>query len=186
MHRALGLNNRQGLAVFAVEDVVDIALLLGVGHSLDLDLGFHITRQLPSGISQVQVDIAAAGLVFGNLVWVEFGLLGIRLAGGGKRLLLRADLLLKPLDELFLLGDKRLLGLDGLDVQGKLHGGDGGLIEAPWLICRAVAVIHPLDEVEKAAQRKHGVLRHDLALGMHRNVAELHDVGQLAPGNLVH
>ena len=88
--RALGLDQRQRLAVVAAQHVVDIADAGRVRHALDLDLDRVGRLRVEAGLAQQQVDEQVAGL--GLAVVVGVGDRLVRGLGGGDLGLQRLDL----------------------------------------------------------------------------------------------
>ena len=78
---AFGLDQGQGQAVVAPEDVVDVADAAAEGHAGDLVLGHVGAVGVPAGFAQQNVDEAAAGFGFGVVVGVGDGFVG-RFLGG--------------------------------------------------------------------------------------------------------
>ena len=69
--RALGLDQRQRLAVVAPQHVVDEALALLVGHAADFELAVARLVERPAGFLEQQVDEVVAGLGLGVVVRVR-------------------------------------------------------------------------------------------------------------------
>ena len=158
MHGALCFHDRKGLAVFAIEDVVDVPFALAVGHAGHLDLGFDGVFG-PTGVSKVEIDIASARFVFGDFIGIErLGIGGFRFRGCELRPE-AANLFLQPSDLVVFLLKERFPLLDGFHVKGKFDGGDFAFVESALLVGRPIAVIEPLHEIEQASQRDHGILR---------------------------
>ena len=78
VHGAFCFHDRKGLAVLAIEDVVDISFAFAVGHAGHLDLGFDGVFG-PTGVLKIEIDIASARFAFGDFIRVE------RLGVGGFR-----------------------------------------------------------------------------------------------------
>ncbi|EKD97990.1 MAG: hypothetical protein ACD_23C00639G0001 [uncultured bacterium] len=77
---ALGLHQRQRLAVVAPQHIIHVANALVVGHAADFNLEVLLI-QLPASLFEQQVDEVVAGFGFGIVVRVRLG--GIGLLGGG-------------------------------------------------------------------------------------------------------
>ena len=187
---ALGLHHGQGQAVPAEEHIVAVAHLTGnPGHALHGEFLLHVgvgASELPAHLLEVHVNIDFAGAELGKVLRVEGALLPVLLpalgVAGGKLLHLPAQ----GFNLRFLLLQQALLLPDFSGVHRHLVRGDEAFVKGALLVIIPIAIVNPLDELKQAPQGSQGVPRLHAPLRMHRQVAQLDDEGQLAPGLPVH
>ena len=76
--------------------------------------------------------------------------------------------------------------LDFFDVYSYLFCGNQAFVKGTPFIVGTIAVVNPLDELKQAPQRSKGVAFLHAPFRMYRQIAQLDDKGQLAPGVVVH
>ena len=187
---ALGLDDRQRLAILAHENIICIALLAQHAvHVVHFVLHAHIgirPGKLPAHGLEVDVDDLPPRFGLGQVCGGKRAALLVLLFAGCVCCRKALHLLAQGFPLGIFLGQQAFLLPDLLFVQRYLFAGDGCFIKGALHIVRAVAVIHPLDEVEQPPQAEHCIRRRHTVPCMYRQIARLHDAGQHAPHIAVH
>ena len=187
---ALGFNDRQRQAVLAHQQIVCIALLpQHAVHVVHFVLGAHIglrPGEFPAHSLEVDVDDLPPRFGLGQVGGGETAALLVLLFAGRVRRRKALHLLAQSFQFGIFLGQQTFLLPDLLFVQRHFLAGDGCFIKGALYIVRAVAVIHPLDEIEQPPQAEHCIRRRYTMPRMYRQIARLHDAGQHAPHIPVH
>ena len=187
---ALGFNDRQRQTIFAHQHIVRIALLpQHAVHVVHFVLGAHIgvrPGEFPAHGLEVDVDDLLPRLGLGQVGGGEAAALLVLLFAGRVRRRKALHLFAQGFQLGIFLGQQAFLLPDLLFVQRYLFAGDGCFIKGALHIVRAVAVIHPLDEIEQPPQAEHCIRRRHTMPRMYRQIARLHDAGQHAPHIAVH
>ena len=187
---ALGFNDRQRQAVLAHQHIVRIALLpQHAVHVVHFVLGAHIgvrPGEFPAHGLEVDIDDLPPSFGLGQVCGGKTAALLVLLFAGCVCRRKALHLLAQRFQLGILLGQQAFLLPDLLFVQLHFLAGDGCFIKGALRIVRAVAVIHPLDEVEQPPQAEHCIRRRHAMPRMYRQIARLHDAGQHAPHIAVH
>ena len=187
---ALGLDDRQRLAILAHENVIRIALLpQHAVHVVHFVLHAHIgirPGKLPAHGLEVDVDDLPPRLGLGQVGCGKAAALLVLLLARRVYRRKALHLLTQGFQLGILLFQQAFLLPDLPGVQLHLLAGDGRFVKGALHIVRAVAVIHPLDEIEQPPQAEHCIRRRHTMPRMYRQIARLHDAGQHAPHVAVH
>ena len=169
---ALGFNDRQRQAVFAHQQIVRIALLpQHAVHVVHFVLGAHIgirPGEFPAHGLEVDIDDLPPRLGLGQVGGGETAALLVLLFAGRVRRRKALHLLAQGFQFGIFLGQQAFLLPDLLFVQRHFLAGDGCFIKGALHIVRAVAVIHPLDEIEQPPQAEHCIRRRHTMPCMYR------------------
>ena len=187
---ALGFHHRQGQAVFTKEDIVTIPHLANhTGHALHRVFLPHIrvrAGKFPSHELQIHVDINFSRLKLGEIFRLEGALLLMLFLFGGIPGGQPLDLFTKRLDFRLFFIQQAFLFLDFFGVHNHPLGGNQAFVKGAFFVIGTVAVIDPLDKLEQTPQGGQGVAGLHAALRMYRQIAQLDDKGELAPGVGIH
>ena len=187
---ALGLDNGQRQAVLAEEHIVGIAHLAHhSGHALNGVFLLHVRVRAvepPAHLLHVHINVDFAGRKFGEVLRCKDTLLLVLLLGGGQLAGHLLDLSAQSFYLRILFAQQALLLLDFLHIHLYPLGGDPFFIKLSLHIVAAIAVVHPLDELEQSPQSGQRITGAHTALGVHRQIAQFDDERQLAPGVVIH
>ncbi len=193
---ALGLDERQRLAVVAPQHIVHIAEACVIGHAGDFHLVAHRRVEGPACFFEQHVDEGLASVGFGVVVGVRLGGVGLLRGGHGLAQGLQFGIqrsvvllgcgqcgvtLLEPGFELEqLLGGLRRFG----GRLGQLGEGEG--LARRRAMRAAIGTGQPIAEVEQLAGGIDRICRGHLLGPMHRHIAQVFDKPGLGEQGLAH
>ena len=187
---SFGLYQCKGKAILAKKHIVhESCLSHDSRHSIHGIFLLHVgigSGELPSHFLHIHVNVCFAGFELRKILRLKGTLLLMLLF---LRCILRGHLFnlsAQSFDLRLLLPQKALLFPDLPCIHDNLFRRDQRLVKNTLPIIRTIAIINPLNKLEQCTQRCQGISRLYASPGMHCQITQLNDKGELSPGIVIH